>query len=506
MGHRAARAPLGRIAATGVLTGGARWTTLAMVVVGVTNYGYALLFTRWLDVGAYAVFAAGQGMLLIVNAVSGSSVRWVLASELARSDAEPVDRRGVIWFAVVTNAAQGLLAGVVMGLVAWRLGGPVIAVVVALGAFTAFVATTTLGWLQGETRFAGIAAAQTGRAVATVLVGIGLVAVGLGAAGALTGFVAGAGVVIAIGAVGMRRELRPSRAALALLDLWRKSAGITAIQGLVAVLAGADMVLVALLPMPSADAAGYQVAMTLARVPVFAAGAISMAVFPLFEDRRLPAKDLAASAVRLYTLVTVASVAAFLTVPPEVLAVVFPAGYRSGVARLLPLTAVAGGCIGVVNLLSTFLQAVGSYRRSVARQGLGLLVYAAAVSVGWGVGGVLGVAAGVLLGAAASAWLLRRAVRGLWGRLVTVRPAMVAAGTVLLALFALARSWTPGWVALTVVTGLATAWMAFVRLAGSGAPHEAAHRQGDGEPTVAGRRLPLRTRGGQHSRAHPPAD
>ena len=49
---------------------GARWITLAFVIVGLLNYGYALLLTRLLDVAAYSRFAAGQGLILWASTVA----------------------------------------------------------------------------------------------------------------------------------------------------------------------------------------------------------------------------------------------------------------------------------------------------------------------------------------------------------------------------------------------------------------------------------------------------
>ena len=41
---------------------GARWVTVAFLVVGVLNYLYALVLTHLLNVADYSTFAAGQGL------------------------------------------------------------------------------------------------------------------------------------------------------------------------------------------------------------------------------------------------------------------------------------------------------------------------------------------------------------------------------------------------------------------------------------------------------------
>src|SRR6266851_1778834 len=64
---------------------GARWITVAFVLVGLLNYGYALMLTRLLDVTAYSSFAAGQGLILWASTVATVSVPWVLAQGMARA-------------------------------------------------------------------------------------------------------------------------------------------------------------------------------------------------------------------------------------------------------------------------------------------------------------------------------------------------------------------------------------------------------------------------------------
>src|SRR5204862_8082426 len=78
-----------------------------------------------------------------------------------------------------------------------------------------------------------------------------------------------------------RGSTRPWLAALASRDLWHRALGIAAVQGLVSLFAAIDVVFVAALPESRALAASYQVSAALSRAPLFVAGAVSTAFFPV---------------------------------------------------------------------------------------------------------------------------------------------------------------------------------------------------------------------------------
>jgi hypothetical protein len=69
---------------------GTRWLTVALVIVGLCNYAYALLLTHLLDACEYSRFAAGQGLILWPSTVAAVFIPWALAQALAqaRSDNE----------------------------------------------------------------------------------------------------------------------------------------------------------------------------------------------------------------------------------------------------------------------------------------------------------------------------------------------------------------------------------------------------------------------------------
>jgi O-antigen/teichoic acid export membrane protein len=172
---------------------------------------------------------------------------------------------------------------------------------------------------------------------------------------------------------------------------------------IVSLFVAVDVVLVALLPGNRALAASYQASATLSRVPLFVASAIATAFFPSLSQGAAAAV-LAARSMRMYAAVALPLAAVLMTVPPVILAAVFPARYVA-VATLLKYTAVSGLGVGAISLMTAFFQAADDYS-CLAWLGAGLAGYVAALLGGWQVDGITGLAAGGALGTALAAVLL----------------------------------------------------------------------------------------------------
>ena len=466
---------------TSTLVRGSRWLAASTVVVGLVNYVYSLFLTRLLTIGGYEVFAAGQALLLVVGTVSSASVPWVIAKWLARAG-EDVERcRQVVWFALVANLAQGIVGAVAIGAISRGFTDTSTTGVIALGALAIFLASTTIGWLQGEERFGAMAGMRVAEVTTKVAAGVGLVLVGGGVTGALSGFMVGGAVVALIGLVVMRRDLRPSWQALRGRELWLSARGVVGVQGFVAVLASLDHVLVALLPIATAAAASYQVSMILARAPLFLAGAVSMVAFPLLSRSRTSFTDLVRTSTRLYASLVVPVTIALATMPHALLSIMFPSTYDQ-IGELLPYTAVTGAFIGVVNLLTTFFQAHGSYRRSVKVQALGVVWHAAALVLGWWLGGIVGFAAGSVVGALGAAALVTRQAGRVWPAALRLRTSL--AGWIPFgALLVVLHPHPVAWLVVTVpIVGLTT-------LSALGRPPARDRVARDGRPAPGGLRI-----------------
>lgn len=435
---------------------GARRLTIATLVVGLLNYAYSLGLTHALDVRDFAVFGAGQALLLSAGTISSTAVPWVLAKALVNARSRH-ERQQAVWFAVVTNAALGLVAGAVVALLAVRFAPTPAALVCGGATALVFLSSTTVGLLQGESRFGLLGVLRVADAATKILVGGVLVVLGAGAVGALSAFAVGSSLLVVAGAVLAGRDLRPAAGALRLRHLWVSAAGVAGVQGLVSVLVTADLVLVAVLADDAADAATYQASMILSRIPLFLAGAVSASVFPALSKAAGSGSDLVGTAARLYLGLVLPFAVALSLVAPAVLGLVFPPEYDD-VARLLPVTAAAGLLIGGVSLLTTFFQARSAYTLSIRAQTVGLVVHLLALLLGEAWGGVLGLAVGAVVGSLLTVVLLLLAAPGTWRSAVRPSNGLLLGCAVFAVVLWTLRSSPVAWFTTALVVGLLAAW------------------------------------------------
>ncbi len=383
---------------------GARWITVSSLVVGALNYAYALLLMHILSAEAYTVFAAGQGLVLGVATVAVVSIPWVLAQGVARArnDGEKAE---AVRFATVVGIVSGLVATALVTGLAAQFASLASTVVLAAGTLLVFVTTVTVGWLQGTERMRTLACVTAGEAVLKFAVGLALVMVlHLSDTGALTALAAGALPFLIWWprrvAPGTRRRLFD-----AAVDrrLWRRAAGIASVQGLVALLTTADVVLITILPTDPTAAASYQASAMVGRIPLFLGSAIAMAFLPALARRR-SGTSLATSAVQMYLTMALPFTAICVTAPGVVIHSVFPSEYAH-VTTLLVFCSLSGLAVGALTLAATFCQAVDDYE-CLRVQCLGVAVYAVAVVIGWETGGVVGLAMGTTAGTIVATILL----------------------------------------------------------------------------------------------------
>lgn len=440
---------------------GTRWLTAATLFVGLVNYAFGLVMTHVLDVGTYAVFAAAQGTLLVLGTIAVASIPRVLARDLVIAGNDLSLRREVVWFAFAVNLLQGVLGAALVALIVAQFAGTRVVIVAAVSAVLIFVGSTPLGWAQGEKRFRLLSVMRIAEVAVKSGLGLALATAGYGAAGALAGIALGALLLAAWGAVLMRQDLRAVRGVLRRVRLWRAAFGVAAIQGLVALLTSADIVLVTVLATDPADAANYQVSMILARAPLFLASAVATVVFPLFRPEGADADALFAAALRKYALLVVPFTVALATAPPTLLALVFPEAYGQ-LPTLLVATSIAGSLIGLVSLLATYYQSPGWYLHAIRRQVLGLAVHLPALVIGWELGGPLGLATGTAVGAGTCALLLYLDANRRWGgeRSTRIRLPFVT-WSLLLAVLIFASPLI--WLATAIAAGLWAAYLGFVR-------------------------------------------
>ena len=382
---------------------GARWISAAFVTVGILNYAYALLLTRLLDVQAYSRFAAGQGLILWVSTVATVSVPWVLAQALARARSVE-ERSAATRFAMLTSIVSGLAAAVVVGTIALGFASGPTALVLAASSLIIFLGTTATGWLQGREQMKTLSILYVCENFLKITSGALLVTVaGLGDVGALAAFGVG-GLAMFARWPRAQASSRPRWLAVAAnRDLWRSTFRIAGVQGIVSLLTAVDVVLIALLPGSRALAASYQASVTLSRVPLFIAGAVSTAFFPSLSRSTQP-QLLAARAVRMYTSVGLPLAAILMTMPETFISLMFPAQYGA-VSSLLKYTAISGVVAGGISLVTAFFQAANDYG-CVRWLGLGAVGYVGSLLLGWRVDRAFGLAAGACVGGGLTLCLL----------------------------------------------------------------------------------------------------
>ena len=176
--------------------------------------------------------------------------------------------------------------------------------------------------------------------------GIGLVALGAGASGAIAGFALGAGVVAGVGLAAMAPDLEWSWSALAGRHLWASTQGLMAIQAGVAVLASMDVVIGSLIIGTQPAMATYLAANILGRVPVFIGTALSIVVFPRMIARRTHPSAVIRESMGLYLKLCLPLTLCTITLPGPITGAIFPARYGD-VAAILPWSALAGFLMGV---------------------------------------------------------------------------------------------------------------------------------------------------------------
>ncbi|MFI7546850.1 PIG-L family deacetylase [Actinoplanes sp. NPDC049599] len=436
---------------TDELRSGSRWLLLSTVAAGALNYGYALVLLRLLQAADYATFAAGQALLLAVGAMAQCAVPWVLAHELASARSDRLRRRAAVSFALLANTVAGLAGALVAAGVAGRFASGPARLVIAGSVVAIFVSNTTIGWLQGERRFGLLATVVVAEVVVKIVVGVGLIAAGFGGAGALAGFGAGALSAVLFGVVCMRHDLRPVLALEQLRRSLRTTVAMTSMQGLLAAQANLDVLLVAVLPLPLDEAAGYQAAAVLGRVPVFVSTGLSLVMFPLLTESRDRAGVLR-RAMSWYAAIAAVVLAVLCTAPAELVAIVIPVRF-TGSAALLPLLAVVGMAVGVVGLITAYLQALQRYRTAIPVQVGGLLVSAAAIAAGWRVGGPAGVAVGAALAAAGTAIVLQVLAHGSGRRWNPVPLRSLVLPAALAAVLLPLRAYPKAWLVAAVAAG-----------------------------------------------------
>lgn len=381
---------------------------VATGVVSALNYAYTLALIWMLPASQYAIVGSASALLLICGTISGASIPWVLSREVAGGHDDQQRRRAAVTFCLVVTAVQSLAAGVATSVIALHYAGNVTVAVIFGSVAMIFTAATAVGYLQGLERFGLITGLKIAEVVVKVGLGLGLVALGVGASGALAGFAVGAAVVAGGSFIVMKPDLRWVRGSLKNRGLWTDAKGLLGIQAGAAVLASLDIVMASLLVANRSHLATYQAAQILARVPVFVASSLSLVVFPRLVAQRAHPATSTRDVIVLYAQICIPITMVTVTLPSIVTHHLFPSGYGD-VALILPVAALGGFSMGAINLITTFFQASRSFFGTTALLGVGIVLQGVLVGTGLALDGIFGLTVAVAIGAAviASALMIR---------------------------------------------------------------------------------------------------
>lgn len=377
----------------------AAWLTAALGLAAITNYAYTLLLTHGLDQDGYTVFAAGQGVLISLSTVGAVAVPWVLSRELVLQEGHPDRQRNAVNLAFWINVGIGIVLGAAVAGMTMSFASAATAAVMAGTTLILVVGSTALGYLQGTRRVGILGGTLLAEFTVKVLAGLLFVFVlHLGATAALAAAAVG-GLVPLTACLTCRRFIgRPRRVQLS-PGLWRAAGRIGILQTMVALFTALDTVLVAVLASTRPHAGPYQAAATLGRIPLFVSVAVSTAVFPvLMASRGSVAHRMVA--LRALVVVGVVSLIALSSVPVGVVQLFFPISFVP-LLMWLPYVTVLGIGIGVLNLLTTFVQSEDHVRPCLRRLIAGFALDVILVVTGGEFFGIRG----LVIGAAVGVWL-----------------------------------------------------------------------------------------------------
>jgi O-antigen/teichoic acid export membrane protein len=399
---------------------GARLNGLTLMagtmVNGALNYGYTLVMLHALRPIAFSRFSLMSSLLLLAGSCAAVSVPWALAREVARTEPGSDRRRRAVSFSLTTSLLLGLVAAsVIVGLSArYASWGVRAAAVAACSAI--FVNAVGVGYIQGCQRFRLVAGVLVLEATVKFCAGVTLALTVRSEGAAICGLAIGAAASALVGVWLMRGDLSLSlgRAGWQNGRLLAEAGGLTAVQGLIALLQAVDVIVIGLTMANSHAAAGYQAMLVLARTPAYLAQPLAAVVFTQLVASGITQRErLAYLAENLRTYLLFASLlgAAIASVPPALFHLVVPLTYAGYRPVLVPLT-LAAVTSGVVTLCAAALQARRFYRLTALALSLCIPVIGvvvalkspAPVPMAWSVAAGMGMSATVLGWRVSAAW------------------------------------------------------------------------------------------------------
>lgn len=341
----------------------------AFGVTSALNYAFGFAMGWLLSPGDYGLLAFAQSVLLVGGLVLQSGFSWSLARGVVNAEG-PGERDALVRGSLLANLILGVALGGVLILLFFA--GPLrggferwsVAVVVAAALPFISVLATARGCAQGSERFGIVASIGLTEMGCKTLSGATLALAGLGAPGAVAGFLVGA---VCAAVLGVRRISRGIgvrlRGGLRRPDVLASGAMFGALLG-TSLLLNLDLAGLKLLSEERAAAGFYQAGIVLSNAPYYL---VATALLPVLFVQLARHEGLADTRATLgETLGLTAALVlpiefALMAVPEQALLTLFPDSYAQG-AETLRLLAVGNCMLILAAVLSAAFQAVGRAR------------------------------------------------------------------------------------------------------------------------------------------------
>ncbi|HWH08473.1 MAG TPA: polysaccharide biosynthesis C-terminal domain-containing protein [Candidatus Thermoplasmatota archaeon] len=421
-------------------------TLAAFAAAAVLDYAFAAAMSWLLPPQEYGVLSVSMTYFLLLSFFVASGFPMSLAKFLSE---EPTPPRGLVRFAMLGNVvAAATVVALFLGLTFY---GPLspgpgygrLVLAVAASVLLLAVGSTLQFALQGRMRFQAFALLHASKSANKLLAGAALVALGLGATGAVGGLVLGGAFLVVASLLALRKAGEDPRAGADLTReqkrrFLRYTAAVFAGSFALTLLMSVDLLAVKYLtPRAESDvvAAGYQAATLLTKAPLWAVLAALSVLFPLLSRaaRRDPreAARLLRRALRWTLLLLAPASLVLLAFPDLALGVAFPAHYASA-AGTLAASAPGMAALALCLVLTRALQATGHARAPGAYLAVSVALQAALLAVLVPRHGSVGAAWATTVACAFGAALAFRACAGPFRLRVRARDATALAASLAL--------------------------------------------------------------------------
>jgi O-antigen/teichoic acid export membrane protein len=343
-----------------------------LIMVGGTsilNYAFGLAMGWLLGPGDYGLLAFSQALLLMGGMVLHSGFSWSLARAVVNAEG-PEERDALVRGTLLANLAFALALGAVLvllfaagplrsGFESWSM----VAVVAVSLPFISLVATASK-CAQGSERFGIVASLGLTEMSCKTLSGAALALAGLGAVGAISGFLVGAVCSAALGFRELTRSIGVRlRGGVTLPDMRASAAMFGALLGL-SMLLNLDLAGLKLLSEERAQVGFYQAGLLLSNAPYYLVGATILSVLYVQLARHESisgTEETLGEAVGLTCALIVPFEIALMALPKQALVVFFPNVYAEG-APTLSVLALGNVLLILAAILTIAFQAVGLAR------------------------------------------------------------------------------------------------------------------------------------------------